>query len=575
MIVTPSRAARSLALAAALAFGPSVLWSQTAVRPVGPDGWRVDLHYLVTTLKAVHPRPFHRVLEPVFDRAVRTLEDRLPRLTDGQAAVGLMRLVALVNDGHTVLEPGGSVLPGDRWFPVRIDRFADGLFVVATGPDQRSLLGREVVRIGGRPAPAVWDSLMAIAPGDNVFSRLARVPLWLMLPSLGSALGISTPQSMELTVRREGREETVRVASIAATRSIPMLLEDAVAGDSSVAVLDGRRSAADWSAQWPSDWYWYRLDRPSGILYARFNVVSDGAQPVHLGDAVGRLSLGELGQRLVGLIDSGQASTLIIDLRRNPGGNNSLIVPFVQALAARPAINRPGHLFVITGRHTYSAAMNFTSLLEERTGAIFVGEPPGGSPSHYGDATSFHLPRSGLELRVSTLHWDLGVSPSDVREVHEPDLPVTPRFADLEAGKDPALDLIRAWRPGASLAEQLMDRYRRDGLDSAVALAKRLPAEPAPWSSRVGQFEKFVHAVIRSGAKGPEIYRAAELPTELVPESAVAWFELGRTYQYGGRAREAAQAFRRAHEVRPAQDLIRRMYEAATRQSDSGTVRAH
>src|SRR5262249_58601272 len=96
------------------------------------------------------------------------------------AAVGLMRPVALLHDGHTVLEPSRPAAPVDRWYPIRIDRFADGFFVVAATPAYRRLLGSEVTRIGGRPAAAVWDSLIVLAPGDNVFSRMARVTLWLM-----------------------------------------------------------------------------------------------------------------------------------------------------------------------------------------------------------------------------------------------------------------------------------------------------------------------------------------------------------------------------------------------------------
>ncbi len=36
----------------------------------------------------------------------------MSHLSDRQAALGLVRLVSLVNDGHTVLDPAG---PGDEW----------------------------------------------------------------------------------------------------------------------------------------------------------------------------------------------------------------------------------------------------------------------------------------------------------------------------------------------------------------------------------------------------------------------------------------------------------------------------
>ena len=85
-----------------------------------------------------------------------------------------------------------------------------------------------------------------------------------------------------------------------------------------------------------------------------------------------RVSLREFGSRILARLDSGGVETVVLDLRNNPGGNNGLIQAFVHGLESRPNINSRGHLFVITARRTYSAAMNFTSLLEDRTAAIFV-----------------------------------------------------------------------------------------------------------------------------------------------------------------------------------------------------------
>src|SRR5262245_39681636 len=94
---------------------PSIAAAQTARSAVGLGGWRSDLRFLVATIKRVHPQPFHRVLEAVFDRAVRSLDQRLPTLSDAQAVTGLMAIAALINDGHTVVEPGGKAISQDRW----------------------------------------------------------------------------------------------------------------------------------------------------------------------------------------------------------------------------------------------------------------------------------------------------------------------------------------------------------------------------------------------------------------------------------------------------------------------------
>lgn len=294
---------------------------------------------------------------------------------------------------------------------------------------------------------------------------MAGVPLLLMMPEVVTGLGLGTRDGLRLEVRLGGTARVETIPSITAQAGVDALLGRAVPGGRSIALPTAATRALVF--QRPNDGYWLRQERESGLLYAQIDQVFDDGNPVRLDQDTARLSLREFGQAVLARIDSGQVHALVLDLRNNPGGNNGLIVPLVAGLAARPAINQRGRLFVITGRATYSAAMNFVSLLEDRTEAIFVGEPPGGSPSHYGDATAFSLPASGLDLYVSTLHWDTGVRPTDVREEQEPELAIAPRFADLVAGRDSAMAAIRAWQPGASLSERLLALYRSGGLAAA------------------------------------------------------------------------------------------------------------
>src|SRR6267143_154269 len=68
-----------------------------------------------------------------------------------------------------------------------------------------------------------------------------------------------------------------------------------------------------------------------------------------------------------------------------------------------------GHLFVITGRLTFSAAMNLASRLEHETHATFVGEPTGSRPNHYGEAVTLTLPQRRNKGRF---HDSLGLTPA-------------------------------------------------------------------------------------------------------------------------------------------------------------------
>jgi hypothetical protein len=263
-------------------------------------------------------------------------------------------------------------------------------------------------------------------------------------------------------------------------------------------------------------------------------------------------------------VSTGGVERLVIDLRYNGGGNNDLARGVVAAIAAQPSINVRGRLFVITGRETYSAAMNFTSMMEERTNAIFVGEPPGGAPLHYGDNTGFTLPNSKLPFRISLLRWDLGVRPTDVRDLMEPDIPVAPRFTQAREGKDGALDAIRAYTDGAVLADRLRARFTEAGLDSAFALYRtRRGDDPEPWRTGEQQLIRFLYGVLGRLDGRSEIFRAFAFATEMHPSSAQAWFERGRVHSFVQDWGEATKAFARARALAPGQDVIRRSHEAA------------
>src|SRR5437879_3202294 len=100
-----------------------------------------------------------------------------------------------------------------------------------------------------------------------------------------------------------------------------------------------------------------------------------------------------------------------------------------------------GHLFVITGRLTFSAAMNLASRLEHETHATFVGEPTGSRPNHYGEAVTLTLPASGITVRVSTRYWQ-DSKPNDKRLWIAPEMPAPPSAAVFSRGIDPAMDSI-------------------------------------------------------------------------------------------------------------------------------------
>src|SRR5262249_31350514 len=117
-------------------------------------------------------------------------------------------------------------------------------------------------------------------------------------------------------------------------------------------------------------------------------------------------SLAAFSDRVFQFVNENAVEKLVIDMRWNNGGNTMLLKPLVQGLIRNDKVNRRGHLFVIIGRRTFSAAQNASTLFERYTNAIFVGEPTGSNPNFVGEEHPFTLPFSKLIINVSNLYWE-------------------------------------------------------------------------------------------------------------------------------------------------------------------------
>jgi hypothetical protein len=77
--------------------------------------------------------------------------------------------------------------------------------------------------------------------------------------------------------------------------------------------------------------------------------------------------------------------------------------------------------------------------VERATPARLVGEPTGGAPNQWGDATAEELPNIGLKYYIATVYVEV-TTPDDRRVTVEPDVRVELSSADWFAGRDPVLE---------------------------------------------------------------------------------------------------------------------------------------
>lgn len=138
--------------------------SQNATLQVSSDAWLADLHHLRRELPRRHLNAFHTVGREQFDAEVARLEGELPRMNDDERVVGLMRVAALVGDGHTHLD----LPPSFPRYPVELHWFGDELRVVATTAQYQTALGARVLGIGATPLDRVMALATQLVPrGEN------------------------------------------------------------------------------------------------------------------------------------------------------------------------------------------------------------------------------------------------------------------------------------------------------------------------------------------------------------------------------------------------------------------------
>lgn len=178
-------------------------------------------------------------------------------------------------------------------------------------------------------------------------------------------------------------------------------------------------------------------------------------------------SLGAFARALADTLAAAGVGRLVVDVRGNGGGNNTLLVPLIRTLIAWEAGAPDRRLFLITDRGTFSAAQNFVNRTAFYTRPVVVGEPSSSRPNFVGEVTETRLPYSGTVVSISILLWQ-DRQPWDGRPWIHPDLPVPLTAAD---GRQPRP------RPGGD---------RRAGAVRPVTPRGSRSADPPGWPGAPG-----------------------------------------------------------------------------------------
>jgi hypothetical protein len=531
---------------------PTILAAMAALLAAWPvpaqtvDDWRADLRVLATELPARHRNAFAHMTRPQWDSAVAALDARLPRLRRHEVIVELMRLVAMVRDGHTALTPEFDPAIGFHRLPIQLYDFSDGLYIIAADSAHRDIAGARVVSIGPASSAAAMEAVGHVVSHEGANWVRARAASLLAIPEVLTALGLGGDTLHgEFGVSVSGRQRSVTLTATANAAGDP---------HHAPALPVNMRHASPaplWLGQPDATW-WFTVTAES-TLYIRYRAVQPFAE-------------GEPNEvffrRAFAAGDSARVGRVVLDIRENGGGNNFMNRFVVKEIIRRPALDRANRLFVLIGRGVFSAAQNLVNELDYYTNATFVGEPTGNAPNQYGDARPLELPRSRLRVMVSSLLWQ-GHRAGDDRAWFTPDVYVEMSSDDYRNGRDPVLAAALRRSTEPSLAERLETAAAAGDTSAVQSIIRGYRDHP---EHRFRDVEADVnsagYALLRGGRTDAAVlvFRAN---TELFPGSANVYDSYGEALERAGRKDDAIAAFRKALSLDPrmgsSRDGLRRL----------------
>ena len=399
---------------------------------MNPTKWHEDLAVLREQMPKKHGNIFHSLSREQYEFAFDDLERRLPEMTDNQVKLGIMQIVASVNEGHTHVRFDTL---GNHMLPIRLHYFADGLFVESTDKAYSNLLGGKALRLGSMSVEEAYKSvrLLVSVDKDNELRRRLLASDLLATPEVLNAIGaIKDPSAVEIVVEKNGRQIKADLPSG------PFRPWNNHGWPADPQGWVNMRSASSSSVPlWlkHSDQnYWSEFLPDGQTLYIQFNQVADasGGEPI-----------AKFFPRVLKEAAEKKIRRVILDLRLNGGGNNELNRPIWHSILENASLNQKGKLWVLIGPKTFSATMNLVDDLELNTNALFAGENTGESPNMWGDPVDIRLPNSGIVVGVSTLWWQ-SEDPRDHRPYRSPDLSVPLSSSDYRENIDPVVKEVLA-----------------------------------------------------------------------------------------------------------------------------------
>ncbi|RYZ00289.1 MAG: hypothetical protein EOO11_02145 [Chitinophagaceae bacterium] len=428
-----------------------------------------DLDSLYGALQANHPELYAHWPKAAADSAFAALRAQVTApLRSADLYRLMMPFVARFRDGHTFLDVDFESpdmdryeAGGGRYFPLRV-RIIDGrIYSRDTLAGARPIYpGDELLHLNGRPAASVVQDLIARWPADGPeyarvsVERLFGYVLWLV-----NGWGTDT----RLLVQQGSRKNTVIAEGVPRGELLATLFNKGAncsmrlfPGHSlAVVQINAYKEVRKTNAFIDSC---FRVIRAQGIRHVALDLRRNGGGNSAIGDyfiahlsrtpySVIRSKSWRLGPLVVGLPEGHWMRAAISESGRSYRREGQYLhspafAPEAPAPLPDTSLFVPARFYLLTSAVTYSSA-HMTAMAVKCGGlGTIIGQPSGERLDLTGEVLEYRLPATKLTLVIPMAMYraacgngsDLGV---------QPDIAVPLRIADIRAGRDAELEVLK------------------------------------------------------------------------------------------------------------------------------------
>lgn len=375
---------------------------------LSPQQWAADLDYLQKTVSEKHANAFNYITENEFLQKVEQTKKRITEVTQIEAMLEIEKLAAAIGDGHTWATKRFDADPY-LLTPLYFRWFEDGIRVVGIEAAHQQFLGWHLQMVNDQPIERVLAAVQAYIPqNENRYYRQYWETYWLRnADALFCEKICPNNREISYTFCKEG--STCQTLTLSSKKE-----------PEATAKLNYAYQPVPFFMTNPDQQIWFRAINEQ-VFYIKVNQYPNEAESLSIGTAIYNTLKNKSFQKIV------------FDFRINGGGNKDRVEAIVNAIYPE---HTQAKYYAIVGDHSFSAALANAIFLQQKCGALILGEPPTNRPNFYAENFYTSLPNSKIRLSIATKYYKF--QDDDAPEL-QLDQFIPRSFEAYQMGKDPTL----------------------------------------------------------------------------------------------------------------------------------------